>query len=163
MPAKRTHIVSVLTATLALQACFAVIGAGSAAARIAPTGAERLMEEAFRHPAENFNRLIRREVRRLRSEERARRHRKREDVRSAALPDGVSAATLNAIAACESGSNPTAVSAGGTYRGLYQFDQGTWESVGGRGDPAAAPPAEQTYRAALLYARSGSSPWPVCG
>jgi len=35
--------------------------------------------------------------------------------------------------------------------------------VGGSGDPAAAPEAEQDYRAALLYAQSGSSPWPVCG
>ncbi|MBS1882177.1 MAG: transglycosylase family protein [Actinobacteria bacterium] len=72
-------------------------------------------------------------------------------------------ATLESIAACESGGNPEAVSPDGTYRGLYQFDQGTWESVGGHGDPAAAPEAEQDYRAALLYSESGSSPWPVCG
>ena len=76
---------------------------------------------------------------------------------------GVSQATLDAIAQCESGGDPTAVSADGTYRGLYQFDLGTWESVGGSGDPAAASPAEQTMRAAMLYSRSGSSPWPVCG
>ena len=72
-------------------------------------------------------------------------------------------ATLDAIAACESGGDPTAVSSDGTYRGKYQFDYGTWESVGGSGDPAAAPEAEQDYRAALLYSQSGSSPWPVCG
>ncbi|MBS1864160.1 MAG: transglycosylase family protein [Actinobacteria bacterium] len=72
-------------------------------------------------------------------------------------------ATLESIAACESGGNPEAVSPDGTYRGKYQFDQGTWESVGGHGDPAAAPEAEQDYRAALLYSESGSSPWPVCG
>jgi Transglycosylase-like domain len=76
---------------------------------------------------------------------------------------GVSSTTLNAIAACESGGDPTAVSADGTYRGLYQFDYGTWASVGGSGDPAAASAAEQSYRAALLYSRSGSSPWPICG
>ena len=76
---------------------------------------------------------------------------------------GVSSSTLAAIAACESGGDPTAVSADGTYRGLYQFDEGTWQSVGGAGDPAAASPAEQTMRAAMLYARSGSSPWPICG
>ncbi len=76
---------------------------------------------------------------------------------------GVSSATLQAIAACESGGDPTAVSADGTYHGLYQFDYGTWASVGGSGDPAAASPAEQTYRAALLYSRGGSSPWPICG
>jgi len=76
---------------------------------------------------------------------------------------GVSSATLEAIAACESGGDPTAVSADGAYHGLYQFDYGTWESVGGSGDPAAASPEEQTYRAALLYSQSGSSPWPICG
>jgi soluble lytic murein transglycosylase-like protein len=76
---------------------------------------------------------------------------------------GVSSATLEAIAACESGGDPAAVSADGAYHGLYQFDYGTWASVGGSGDPAAASPEEQTYRAALLYSQSGSSPWPICG
>jgi hypothetical protein len=76
---------------------------------------------------------------------------------------GVSSATLSAIASCESGGDPTAVSADGAYHGKYQFDYGTWASVGGSGDPAAAPEAEQDYRAALLYARGGSSPWPICG
>jgi resuscitation-promoting factor RpfB len=76
---------------------------------------------------------------------------------------GVSSSTLQAIAACESGGDPTAVSADGAYHGLYQFDYGTWESVGGSGDPAAASPEEQTYRAALLYSQSGSNPWPICG
>jgi hypothetical protein len=76
---------------------------------------------------------------------------------------GVSLATLDSIAACESGGDPSAVSADGTYRGKYQFDYGTWASVGGSGDPAAAPEAEQDYRAALLYSRGGSSPWPICG
>lgn len=76
---------------------------------------------------------------------------------------GVSSSTLQAIAACESGGDPTAVSADGAYHGLYQFDYGTWESVGGSGDPAAASPEEQSYRAALLYSQSGSSPWPICG
>jgi hypothetical protein len=86
-----------------------------------------------------------------------------EEEQLAQLPGGVSIGTLETIAACESGGNPEAVSSEGTYRGKYQFDQGTWESVGGSGDPAAAPEAEQDYRAALLYSESGSSPWPVCG
>jgi soluble lytic murein transglycosylase-like protein len=76
---------------------------------------------------------------------------------------GVSTATLEAIAACESGGDPTAVSSDGTHRGKYQFDYSTWASVGGSGDPAAAPEAEQDMRAAMLYAQAGSSPWPVCG
>ncbi len=70
---------------------------------------------------------------------------------------------LAAIAACESGGDPTAVSSDGTYRGKYQFDQQTWESVGGTGDPAAAPEAVQDELAARLQAQRGSSPWPVCG
>jgi soluble lytic murein transglycosylase-like protein len=79
------------------------------------------------------------------------------------LPGGVSQSTLDAIGECESGGDPHAVSSGGTYRGKYQFDYGTWASVGGHGDPAAASEREQDYRAALLYERSGSNPWPVCG
>ncbi len=70
---------------------------------------------------------------------------------------------LIAIAQCESGGNPQAVDSSGTYRGLFQFDSGTWASVGGHGDPAAAPAQEQYRRAAMLYARSGATPWPVCG
>ena len=75
---------------------------------------------------------------------------------------GVSQATLDAIAACESGGDPTAVNAAGYY-GKYQFDLGTWAAVGGSGNPAEASEAEQDYRAGLLYSRAGSSPWPVCG
>lgn len=69
---------------------------------------------------------------------------------------------LDRIAQCESGGSPTAVSPDGTYRGKYQFDYQTWASVGGSGDPAAASEAEQDMRARMLYARRGSSPWPVC-
>ncbi len=75
---------------------------------------------------------------------------------------GVSLATLNAIAACESGGDPTAVNAAG-YFGKYQFSPPTWAAVGGSGNPAEASEAEQDYRAALLYSRSGPGQWPVCG
>jgi hypothetical protein len=70
---------------------------------------------------------------------------------------------LAAIAQCESGGNPHAVGGGGRYRGLYQFSYATWQAVGGSGDPAAAPVAEQTRRAQILYAQSGAGQWPVCG
>jgi hypothetical protein len=70
---------------------------------------------------------------------------------------------LEAIAQCESGGDPTAIGGGGLYRGKYQFSVSTWQSVGGSGDPAAAPEAEQDRRAAMLMARSGPGQWPVCG
>jgi hypothetical protein len=69
---------------------------------------------------------------------------------------------MQAIAACESGGNYSTNTGNGFY-GAYQFTQSTWESVGGTGNPAAASPAEQDRRAAMLYAQQGSSPWPVCG
>lgn len=70
---------------------------------------------------------------------------------------------LQAIAECESGGDPTAIGGGGLYRGKYQFSVETWQAVGGTGDPAAAPEAEQDLRAQILYDRSGPGQWPVCG
>jgi hypothetical protein len=72
-------------------------------------------------------------------------------------------ATLERIAQCESGGDPTAVSADGTYRGKYQFDRETWRQMGGSGDPAQAPEAEQDRLAAKLLAARGTAPWPNCG
>jgi Transglycosylase-like domain/Putative peptidoglycan binding domain len=69
---------------------------------------------------------------------------------------------LHLIAECESGGNPRAVSPGGTYRGKYQFSRGTWRSLGGRGDPAAAAEVVQDRLALKLFRRSGNSPWPNC-
>jgi transglycosylase-like protein len=68
---------------------------------------------------------------------------------------------LEAIAACESGGNPAADTGNGFY-GKYQFDLGTWQAVGGTGNPAHASEREQDQRAAALYARAGASPWPIC-
>jgi hypothetical protein len=78
-------------------------------------------------------------------------------------PTGEAATTLERIAQCESGGDPTAISADGTYRGKYQFDRETWAHMGGSGDPAAAPEAEQDARAAQLLEQRGTAPWPVCG
>ena len=82
---------------------------------------------------------------------------------AAAQPYAGGSGALASIRACESGGDYGAVSSSGTYRGAYQFDDATWQSVGGSGDPAAASPAEQDMRAQMLYEQSGSSPWPVCG
>ena len=63
---------------------------------------------------------------------------------------------------CEAGGN-YARNSGNGYYGAYQFDIPTWRSVGGTGDPAAASPAEQDYRALLLLRARGTRPWPNCG
>lgn len=102
-------------------------------------------------------------LRKARAKAQAKAHEKARSAFGTPASVGVDQGTLDSIAACESGGNPTAVDSSGTYRGKYQFDLGTWASVGGSGDPAAAPEAEQDYRAALLLSRAGSSPWPVCG
>jgi Transglycosylase-like domain/Putative peptidoglycan binding domain len=72
-------------------------------------------------------------------------------------------ATLEQIAQCESGGDPTAVSADGRYRGKYQFSRATWRDLGGSGDPAAAPESVQDAMAVKLLASRGTTPWPVCG
>ncbi len=63
------------------------------------------------------------------------------------------------LRACESGGDYTAVSASGRYYGAYQFNIGTWRSVGGTGLPNQAAPAEQDYRALYLYRMRGWQPW----
>ena len=70
---------------------------------------------------------------------------------------------LAAIRDCESGGDYAAVSPSGQYRGAYQFDLQTWQSVGGSGDPAQASPGEQDARAGQLRSQRGSNPWPSCG
>lgn len=97
------------------------------------------------------NRRAARDVRRAR----ARRH--------GGAPNVPIPAVLESIAQCESHGNPRAISAGGTYRGKYQFSYSTWASVGGKGDPAAASETEQDRRAAILYRTGGPGHWPVCG
>jgi hypothetical protein len=99
----------------------------------------------------------RREAQRRHEARRRREARRHEAQRSIASP------TLQAIAACESGGNPSAIGGGGQYRGKYQFSVATWASVGGTGDPATASEAEQDRRASMLYARTGAASWPVCG
>lgn len=117
------------------------------------------------HSSHKFRALVEDVADEIRTKEAERVKRKQREQREAFedLPGGVSMETLEAIAECESGGDPTVVSSDGSYRGKYQFSFSTWETVGGSGDPAAAPEHEQDYRAALLYVQSGSSPWPVCG
>lgn len=72
-------------------------------------------------------------------------------------------AFLARVRACESRGDYTIVSSTGRYRGAYQFSVETWRGVGGSGDPAAAPPAEQDARALALLRLQGRRAWPVCG
>jgi Transglycosylase-like domain len=93
-----------------------------------------------------------------RAERRRRRAAERRAHAGVAIPPA-----LQAIAACESGGDPRAIGDGGLYRGAFQMTYAAWQSVGGTGDPAAAPMSEQVSRAAVLYAREGAGQWPVCG
>lgn len=98
-------------------------------------------------------------------------------VRSAALSAGVVAAVMAGTATpaaaapsddpwhrlrvCESGNNYS-INTGNGYYGAYQFNAGTWRAYGGRRLPHQNTPAEQDYRAKLLYRDRGWSPWPAC-
>jgi hypothetical protein len=104
------------------------------------------------------NRRLSTDIRRLRKKLGA-----RQTTSTAATGAGAATPQLAAIAACESGGNPHAVGGGGAFRGKYQFTYETWAAVGGSGDPADAPEAEQDRRAAQLMASSGRQNWPVCG
>jgi len=105
----------------------------------------------------------------LRAEARAakraaeRRAEKKKRQQPAAAPAVAVPPHLDAIAMCESGGDPTAVSADGMYHGKYQFSVATWAAMNGSGLPSQAPEAEQDMRAAMLYAQSGPGQWPVCG
>jgi soluble lytic murein transglycosylase-like protein len=162
---KRSHILALVLGLLAFPAVALAASAGGDGAGIGLGDAHPAALAPLQRPVDRFHDVIHTVVDRIEAERRAAMLKKRREAREAfeVLPGGVSLATLESIASCESGGDPTAVSSDGTYRGKYQFDAGTWESVGGHGDPAAASAAEQDYRAALLYSRAGSSPWPVCG
>jgi len=160
---RRSHIALLAVLVLCFPAAaLASLKGGSADEGVADA---RVAPPAFEQTSANFRALVADVAGDIRAREAERVKRKQREKREefAELPGGVSIETLEAIAECESGGDPTIVSSDGSYRGKYQFSVSTWETVGGSGDPAAAPEAEQDYRAALLYAQSGSSPWPVCG
>jgi hypothetical protein len=159
---KRTHIApALLLLTLATPAT-ALAAGSSDSAKPGIADAKVAQIAPLQRPIDRFHRVIDTVIRQIRAEHRAAIREQRREL-FASLPGGVSIETLESIGSCESGGDPTAVSSDGSYRGKYQFDYGTWESVGGSGDPASAPEPEQDYRAALLYSQSGSSPWPICG
>jgi len=86
------------------------------------------------------------------------------------LPPGPSPSQWEALRQCESNGNYAITNPSGKYRGAYQFDRSTWNSVAERYapnmvgvDPAAASPADQDGMAFALYTERGASPWPHCG
>jgi hypothetical protein len=163
---KRSHIALLAIASLAFPAvALATTDPGDGQAKPGLADAQVAPRSPLHASADRFDRLVATVAQEIRTEERERVEKRQREAKEAfaELPGGVSIETLESIAACESGGDPTIVSSDGSYRGKYQFSFSTWETVGGSGDPAEASEAEQDYRAALLYSQSGSSPWPVCG
>jgi hypothetical protein len=88
----------------------------------------------------------------------------------APIPAGPAPERWAALRECESGGDYTITNPSGKYRGAYQFDRSTWNSVAERhapglvgADPAAAAPADQDAMARALYSERGARPWPHCG
>ena len=160
---KRKQFTAILLILLAFPAAALAAGGGEANSGPSVGQAEVAPLQRLQRSVNRFHRIVKTIAADIRADERAAARKEEREAEERFTSLGVSMATLESIASCESGGDPTAVSSDGTYRGKYQFDYGTWESMGGSGDPAAAPESEQDYRAALLYSSSGSSPWPICG
>jgi hypothetical protein len=132
--------------------------------------ARRVARVEGEHVAPGYARTIRswsltkltRHHRHLRRELRAARRARAEARAQTRVAASVASPALEAIAACESGGNPQTDTGNGFY-GKYQFTLGTWQAVGGSGNPAQASEAEQDRRAAALLAQAGPGQWPVCG
>jgi soluble lytic murein transglycosylase-like protein len=173
--ARRKFALVATAAGLALSVAAQAAGSAdhqSAKARHPDRAADRPRLAVLDKPARHFDKSVRIAHRRAqRAAEAARAEAARESTTSTGSTGGfpspesvgVSSSMLQAIAACESGGNPSAIGGGGQYRGKYQFSMATWASVGGTGDPATASEAEQDRRASMLYARTGAASWPVCG
>jgi hypothetical protein len=66
-----------------------------------------------------------------------------------------------ALRQCESNGN-YADDTGNGYYGAYQFNIGTWRSLGFGGLPSQAPPGQQDKAAQELQGRRGWGQWPSC-
>ena len=67
-----------------------------------------------------------------------------------------------ALARCESGGDPAAVSADGRYFGAFQFNAASWQLVGMTGSPVDHPYAVQLAAARRLHTLQGWGAWPAC-
>lgn len=93
-----------------------------------------------------------------------------DDLPAPVVPFGTEGHQWAALRDCESNGNYAIVNRSGKYRGAYQFDRSTWNSVAERHafhlvgvDPAAASPGDQDAMAFALYGERGARPWPHCG
>ena len=129
---------------------------------VAETALWKKNHEAGRHSAIPVGRHIKAKEAEQREQRQARREQQQAEQAVADVAGGPTPDTLASIRACESGGDYT-MDSGNGFHGAYQFMQGTWEAVGGTGNPAEASPEEQDKRAAILYAQSGAGQWPVCG
>jgi hypothetical protein len=77
------------------------------------------------------------------------------------VPAPVTGDPWAALRQCESGGNYGEDSGNGYY-GAYQFNPGTWHSLGLPGLPSQASPAQQDQAAQELQARRGWGQWPAC-
>ena len=121
MLTKHTYSVLALIAVLALPSV--AVGAGrdgEPAQRIGLGDAHPAALDVLYRPATDFHHAIDVGLKRIRAAHRAEQRRQRREA-FATLPGGVSLSTLEAIASCESGGDPTIVSSDGSYRGKYQF------------------------------------------
>jgi hypothetical protein len=68
----------------------------------------------------------------------------------------------SALAKCESGGDPNAVSSNRLYWGAFQFAIGTWHGIGMSGVPTDYDYGTQLAAAKKLQSRSGWGQWPRC-
>lgn len=90
----------------------------------------------------------------------------RRDAVLVAVPAGArfappSEGELAALRSCEAGGQYSIATGNGFY-GAYQFDLGTWRSLGLSGYPHQASPQVQDAAAAALMRSRGWGPWPSC-
>ena len=71
------------------------------------------------------------------------------------------ASDLYRLRMCESGGN-YAIATGNGYYGAYQFDAGTWHSLGFGGLPNQAAGWIQDMAVVRLWQQRGWAPWPGC-
>src|SRR6478752_4461524 len=118
---KRKHFTPILFILLAFPAAALAAGGDETAAGPGIGQAEITPLAQLQRPVNSFHRVVKTIAADIRADERAaeRRHEREAEERFTDL--GVSMATLESIASCESGGNPAAVSSDGTYRGKYQF------------------------------------------